>query len=238
MAEPDAIRALQDRIEALEARTRTLEDIHAVRSLQFKYGYYFDVCLYEQMVELFAEDCELKFLNGIYRGKAGARRLYCDWLRGLWAEGRDGPRYGLMYEHLQLQDLIDIAPDGLTAKGRFRGVMMGGWHETMQNPPAVPAQMWEAGVYENQYKKVDGVWRIWRFDYNMLWQADYEKGWAHSEVHLKPLTRTFPDDPKGPDVLTDDTPQAWPHTRIVPFHYPHPVTGKSWRDDHGQGDSK
>ena len=238
MADADAIGALQDRIEALEARTRTLEDIHAVRSLQFKYGYYFDVCLYEQLVELFAEDCELKFLNGIYRGKAGARRLYCDWLRGLWTEGRDGPRYGLMYEHLQLQDLIDIAPDGLTAKGRFRGVMMGGWHESMPNPPAVPSQMWEAGVYENQYKKVDGVWRIWRFDYNMLWQADYEKGWAHSEVHLKPLTETYPTDPKGPDELTADTPQAWPHTRIVPFHYPHPVTGQSWPKDHGQGELK
>jgi len=231
MADADAVEALQERIEALERRAQALEDIHAVRTLQFKYGYYFDVCLYEQMVDLFAEDAELKFLNGIYKGKAGVRRLYLGWLRELWTGGKEGPRRGLMYEHLQLQDIVDIAPDGLTARGRFRSLMIGGWHESMENPPPVPSQMWEAGVYENQYKKVDGVWRIWRFDYNMLWQANYEEGWAHSGVHLKPLTQTWPDDPKGPDMLLAETPAAWPETRVVAFHYPHPVTGKTWQGE-------
>ena len=89
--------------------------------------------------------------------------------------------------------------------------------------------MWEAGIYENQYVKEDGVWKFRLFDYNMLWQADYEKGWSSSGVHLKPLTRTFPDDPRGPDELTSTTPAAWPQTRVVPFHYPHPVTGEIWR---------
>ena len=49
--------------------------------------------------------------------------------------------------------------------------------------------------------KDSGVWKIKRLNYNMLWQADYEPGWAKSGVHLPPLTKTFPEDPRGPDEL-------------------------------------
>jgi hypothetical protein len=47
-------------------------------------------------------------------------------------------------------------------------------------------------------------------------------------VHLTPMTKTYPEDPNGPDVLLGEPPKVWPHTRVVPFHYPHPVTGKVW----------
>ena len=33
----------------------------------------------------------------------------------------------------------------------------------------------------------------------------------------------------GPDELIKPTPKLWPHTEVVPFHYPHPVTGKEWK---------
>ena len=43
------------------------------------------------------------------------------------------------------------------------------------------------------------------------------------------LTKTFPEDKWGPDELFGTTPKFWPHTRVVPFHYPHPVTGEKWQ---------
>jgi hypothetical protein len=229
MAEAEALSALKARVDGLALQVERLEAVNAVRALHFKYGYYLDACLYEEVVELFADDAELRFLNGVYRGKAGARRLYCDWLREVWTRGREGLPYGLLYDHLLLQDVIEVAPDGLTAKGRFRGFMQGGFHQSADRPPAAPQAVWEGGIYENRYAKTDGVWRIQLFDYNMLWQADYDKGWTHSGVHLKPLTRTFPEDPRGPDELVPLTPTAWPERRIVPFHYPNPVTGKVWQ---------
>ena len=230
MADTDRLQALEAQVERLSRQLARHDDIHAVRTLQFKYGYYLDACLYEQVVDLFADEAELKFLNGIYKGKASVRRLYCDWLRALWTGGREGIPRGLMYDHLLLQDIVEIAPDGLTAKGRFRCLMQGGWHQSMENHPGVPSQLWEAGVYENTYIKQDGVWKFWRFDYNMLWQAEYEKGWSNATVHLHPLSKTYPEDPRGPDELTAETPQGWPETRIVPFHYPNPVTGKNWKE--------
>ena len=229
MAEGEDIAALKAQVAALTRRVGLLEDAAAVRSLHFKYGYYLDACLYEEVVDLFAEDAELRFLNGTYRGKAGVRRLYCDWLRQVWTEGREGLPPGLLYDHLMVQDVVDVAPDGMSARVRIRSFMQGGFHESVEKPPRAPQSVWEGGIYENVYVKQDGVWKFGLFDYSMLWQADYGSGWTGSATHLLPLTRTWPDDPVGPDELTGATPVAWPQRRIVPFHYPHPVTGKAWQ---------
>ncbi len=107
---------------------------------------------------------------------------------------------------------------------------MAGQHESKKERIGnnFPSQCWEGGIYENLYVKDRGVWKIKLLNYNMLWQADYDPGWANSGVHLPALTRLFPEDPHGPDELLPSVPSTWPHTRVVPFHYPHPVTGKVW----------
>jgi SnoaL-like domain len=227
MADEDKVRALTAQVAELQRRVRNLQDVHAIRTLHYKYGYYIDKCLYDEAVDLFAENSRIHFLNGIYKGKAGVRRLYCDWFRNYFTKGHNGPIPGFLLDHVQMQDIVDVAPDGLTAKGRFRAVMAAGQHDSKtERIPHFPAQCWEAGIYENSYVKEDGVWKIQVLNYNMLWQADYEKGWAHDQPHLKPLDKTYPENPIGPDELMAETPKFWPETRIVDFHYAHPVTGK------------
>jgi hypothetical protein len=225
-ASSDIMRQLAE----LRRQVTQLEDIHAVRTLHFKYGYYIDMCLYDEATDLFADDGEVRFLNGVYKGKTGVRRLYCEWFRNLFTKGHNGPVRGFLLDHLQLQDIVDIAPDGKTAQARFRALMLAGQHKSKQ--PRVehfPDQCWEAGIYENLYVKDSGVWKIKRLNYNMLWQADYEPGWAKSGVHLPPILEAFPENPIGPDELLPTVPNVWPETRVVPFHYAHPVTGKNWR---------
>jgi hypothetical protein len=142
----------------------------------------------------------------------------------------NGPVHGFLLDHFISQDIVDISDDGTTAWGRFRCLMQAGSHESKEpKVRPMPDQCWEGGIHENTYVREDGVWKIKALNYNMLWQADYEAGWAHSNVHLPPLTRTFPEDPHGPDELFGETPAFWPHTRVVPFHYPHPVTGARWK---------
>jgi hypothetical protein len=217
-------------IQQLQRQIARLEDIHAVRTLHFKYGYYIDMCLYDEATDLFAEDGEVRFLNGVFKGKAGVRRLYCEWFRNLFTQGHNGPVAGFLLDHLQLQDIVDISADGNTAQARFRALMLAGQHKSKQpRIPNFPDQCWEAGIYENLYVKERGVWKIQRLNYNMLWQADYEPGWAKSGVHLPPIGKTFPENPIGPDELFDTVPKVWPETRVVPFHYAHPVTGKPWK---------
>jgi len=216
-------------LRAEVARLRDLvgvqEDIHAVRTLQFKYGYYMDMTLFAEIVELFADDCEIRFMGGLYRGKDGARRLYGG------ASGLDGPTDGLLFSHVLAQDIVDVAPDRKKAKGRFRTFMQGGVHESKKDaPPTIPSQFWEAGIYENEYVKDRGVWKIGLFDYRVVYQARYEDGWAHSPsapLMVSEQTTIYPENPRGPDRLLTPPPR-WPKAVVQPFHYPNPVTGKRW----------
>lgn len=220
-------RRMEEKILALEKRVQELEDVQAIRRLHHAYGYYIDICRYADVVQLFARDGEVVFLSGVYRGHAGISRLYETWFHQLFTEGRAGAaEHGFLLEHLQLQDIITVAPDGATARARFRALLLGGSHDARKYRPAgLPDQFWEGGVYENEYVREDGVWKIRRLDYVVQWQAEYDRGWAHTESHLKPLTRTFPDDPVGPDALLpeDQARRTWPDRTEVTMHYAHPV---------------
>jgi hypothetical protein len=223
MAPEEEIAALKKQLAELSQRTGILEDIQAIRTLHFKYGYYMDKWLFPEIVDLFAEESEIHFLNGIFKGKAGARRMFNEGF------GIKGPTYGVLTDHLHMQDIVDVAPDRMSAKGRFRIFLMGGIHETRKEPTPIPSQFWEGGVYENLYVKEEGVWKIKVLNYNLSWQAEYEKGWAHSAVRIlmvSPFTRIYPDDPRGPDALKPEPFRFWPDQYLVPFHYRHPVTGK------------
>ena len=226
----EAIRLLTEQVAELTRRLTVQEDVQAVRTLQFKYGYYMDKGLYDEVVDLFAADGELHFMGGIFRGRAGLRRLYCDRLRSAFTHGNNGPVFGMLADHMQLQDIVDIGRDGVSARGRFRALLQGGSHVSKaQINPHLPLQWWEAGVYENEYVKETGVWKIRTLDYHMFWQADFDKGWSHQkpyEGHF--FAKTFPEDPGGPDELSGREPAFWPETPIVDFHYGHPVTGRPW----------
>ena len=222
-----AVEHLQKEVSSLKGEVTRLNDIHEVRTLHFKYGYFIDQCRYDEAVDLFAEDGEVYFLNGVYKGKKGVARLYSGWFRDMFTRGVNGPIDGFLLDHFMGQDIVDILPDGKTAKLRGRCIMQAGYHESVDSlVPEMPRSCWEGGIHENTYVKEDGVWKIKTLDYNMLWQADYAKGWGHSSVHLMPIEKTFPDDPNGPDELTREVPRVWPKTRTVPFHYKHPVNGR------------
>ena len=227
MADEAALRA---EIEALSARVGRLEDEAAIRRLHHAYGYYIDVCMYDEVVELFADDGEVIFLSGVYRGKAGAARLYKTWFQNFFTGGRPGPVDGFLLDHFQMQDIVTVTDDRRTAKGRFRALLAGGSHDSRTDAQeGLPAQFWEAGVYENDYVREDGVWKIRRLDYRVQWQADYEAGWARQEAHLRPASVTFPENPLGPDELLSETRPMWPKRAHVEFHYAHPVIQQALR---------
>jgi hypothetical protein len=221
---------VEARLAELEGRVGELEDVAAIRRLHWAYGYYIDFNRPDEVVDLFAKDGSVVFLSGEYHGHAGVRRLYADWIQTLFTGGRPGPVDGLLLDHFQMQDIITVAPGRQTAKGRFRGFLLGGWHDSVvdQKPEHMPQQFWEAGVYENDYVREDGVWTIKRLDYMMQWQGDYEGGWAHTVAHLQPALETFPTNPVGPDVLLPESSRrrTWPHRQDVPMHFAHPVIGK------------
>jgi hypothetical protein len=228
---------LKEQIEQLSNKLGILEDTQAIRNLHNAYGYYIDKCLYEDVVNLFADDGEVIFMGGIYRGKEqGVRRLYVGEFLQDFTGGKPGPVHGFLLDHLQMQDVIHVAPDRKTAQARFRCFMQAGAHESSKSPMAEMSRKqkqplmrwWEGGIYENTYVKQDGVWKIKVLNYNPLWHADYATGWGNTKPNYVPTgaPKLYPENPKGPDAVVDPLPTLWPDTRIVPFHYTNPVTGE------------
>jgi hypothetical protein len=227
---------VDDRLVALERRVAQLEDESAIRRLQMAYGYYIDYNRPEEVAGLFAKDGSVVFLSGEYVGHEGVMRLYGTWFQNLFTRGERGPVKGLLLDHFQLQDVISVAPDRETAKGRFRGILAGGWHDAIlaDKPEAMPQQFWEAGLYENDYVREDGVWKIKRLNYLMQWQADYESGWAHTIAHLQPAVACYPENPVGPDFLLppEEHRETWPHRQAVEMSFAHPVLGAAFVREH------
>jgi len=223
MSELDVLK--QD-IAALRHQVGVLEDKAAIRELHWTYGYLIDYCQYKDVVQLFAEDGEVLFLSGIYKGHAGVRRLYVEWFGNFFLKGEEGPVDGFLLDHYQMQDVITVADDRKTARGRFRANMAGCVHESRDyKPEGMPEQFMEGGIYENSYVRENGIWKIKRLDYIVQWQAEYELGWGRTTAHLRPFEDTYPDNPIGPDELVEVKRPAWPARAPVPFHYAHPVTG-------------
>jgi hypothetical protein len=229
MSNEDQIHALEKQVAELANRIGMLEDEHAVRCLQYAYGYYLDKCLYDEVVDLFAEDGEVRFLGGIFRSKKSVHRLYCDRFRANFTNGRNGPVHGFLLDHPMFQEIIHVTPDRKLAHARIRCLMQAGRHETAIDEKHPLRQWFEGGQYENVYVKEDGVWKIKVLNYHPVWHGDFDTGWAHTRPNYVPFYEAkdlFPGNPIGPDALEDPMPVLWPDVDVVPFHYPHPVTGK------------
>ncbi|KAK0935836.1 hypothetical protein LTR29_012617 [Friedmanniomyces endolithicus] len=232
---------LLKRFEALQERVDKLEAESEVRKLHFKYGYYLDKSISSDLprtLDLFANhpDTYVQFMNGRFKGRAGVKRLYIDRFSATFVKGRNGPVHGFLLDHLQAQDIVDYVPgtNPPKAKGRFRALMSAGTHESMEESglPRGLRQWWEGGLYENEYIKEDGVWKIFRLRYYPFWHGVYDKGWQHTPPdYVPPFAKLVSDgDPLGPDEFVQNDERLWPDTRVVPFHYTHPVTGE-WVDE-------
>lgn len=134
----DRIAALEAQLAALTKRVTICEDEQSVRKLHHLYGYLIDKCLYREVVDLFTEDCEVHFFGGIYKGKAGAARLYIERFQKNFTHGNNGPIDGFLLDHPQHQDVVDIQPDGVTALARFRCTMQAGRRRPNRSRPWLP----------------------------------------------------------------------------------------------------
>ena len=204
------LHAAQPAANSVEARLQRMEDIHAIERLQNIYGYYVDKRLFDEVVDLFAEDSSVEISHrGVYVGKAGARRLFID----SWSRGGQGLSKGQLFNHLMLQPVIDVAPDGKKASGRFRTFAQVG--------SAQAGVMWVEGVYENEFVKENGVWKFSRMRFWPTYYVPEKEGFSgKTRPNIELDTNNPPDRPPSDDA------GVFPDVYYPPFHYPNPVTGK------------
>jgi hypothetical protein len=208
------VAALRERLANVETRTARVDDVHEIENLQGSYGYYTDKMLWDEVVDLFADGATLEIgPSGVYVGKDSIRR-YLDSLSG----GKQGPLEGVLFDHFQLQPIVTVAPDGQTAKGRWRLFLMTGVSGSGSGGN------WGEGVYENEYVKQDGLWKLSKLHWYATFVAPYEGGWLDTGPNAVEAYALG----KGvePDRPPTERYESYPGVYVPPFHYKNPVSGQ------------
>jgi len=124
---------LAKRIGVLAHQVRLLEDQDDIENLQRIYGYYLDKAMWSEAGNLFSDDAEYE-IEG--RGTFVTKDHILDYLHHI---GPEFPREGRLYDQMQLQPIVHVAPDGRTAKARWRvfiqAAQAGKFHEWGMESP-------------------------------------------------------------------------------------------------------
>jgi hypothetical protein len=207
LAQPALAQTAEARLAQMRERVERLEDHDAIERLQATFGYYFDKGMWTEVAQLFTRDGRFEYgQRGVYIGRERIQRA-------LLLFGPEGLSPGRLNNHMQLQAIITVAPDGRTATARWQGMVM-------LAQPGVNGQ-WGVGVYENAYAKVGDTWQIASLHFYPMAQTDYDLGWMRGATQMEGPSALFPPDEPPTEVY-----RSYPSNYIPPFSYPHPVTGE------------
>ena len=195
-------------LESLERRIAALNDEDAVRNLQHAYGYYVDRKMWDDVVDLFGEDCAVEVSDvGVLVGRQGVRTA-------MERMGSAGLSHGQLNERPQFDTTIAIVPGGHEAMSR-------GIELAMVGEADKGTAHWEINVFRNRFVKEDGLWKFKELRVYPVMKADYADGlgfrWrtGPSQSGAARLSRPQPGDgTPGPARFTG-------HRRHNPPHGPH-----------------
>jgi hypothetical protein len=211
----ETVKSQASLIKKLESQVTHLQDVQEIEKIQRIYGFYLDHWMTQEILDLFSDsdECELDWMEGIWKGKKGVERYF----RSVRAAVPD-PRF--MHMLMQTNGVIDVSTDGKRAKGRFYG--FGGMLAPRGNEVS---HSLACGIYENEYIKEDGVWKILKFSWTAPFSIRFPaESWQSPEERAGGLL-------SGPPRHEPDVPytaeQRWVTGYIRPFHYKHPITGKA-----------
>jgi hypothetical protein len=213
---PQSPELLARRTGALTQQVQLLKDQDDIENLQRIYGYYLDKAMWSEAGSLFADDAEYE-IEG--RGTFVTKARVLDYLRHI---GPEFPREGRLYDQMQLQPIVHVAPDGRTAKGR--------WRVFIQAAQAGKFHEWGMGVAENEYVKDGDAWKIRRIHFYPTFVTPFEEGWGKKINAASSFEPALTPDRPAPAALhhTELASKAAGAAVSVPaFHYSNPVSGAS-----------
>ncbi|KAL1622636.1 hypothetical protein SLS56_008683 [Neofusicoccum ribis] len=167
--------SLGDGAVSLLARIQRLEDIHDINNLMGRRAYYHSAGRHDlEFNELWSSEDDVIFEPedwGAFVGRASVKGSYVD--------GNPFPpgTKGLLIEHTLTTSVLEIAKDGLTAKG----VWISPGHETFPIPgEKLPKTHWSWGRYAVDFRKEDGEWKIWHLHVLTTFRTPYNVDWAET----------------------------------------------------------
>ena len=214
---------LEKKIERLEARLQELEDIEEIKKLQRAYGYYLEHWMAEDIIDCFCDgpEAELLVAAGHYKGK--------EQLVHFFHHGQENTEMPystngeFLHQVMQLCGVVHVDPDGIHAKGRWYGFGANSFPvaDNKINPG------WMNGVYEVDYIKQNGVWRLRKVHWCMTFHCPYTVGWVEDPERRDDTVMNRPYERPSllkPDGRPEET--LYPSGFICPFHFANPATGR------------
>jgi hypothetical protein len=208
----DALGKLETLADQKELALARVESVRALENLQGMYGYYIDKGRWKQAAGLFSRDATYEFgQGGVYVGRAHIERA-------LSLAGPQGLEPGQLNNYVMAQQVIHVSDDNRTAKARWRSDVL-----LVKDGKG----RWGGGIWENEYVNDKGTWRFSKLHYYVTFWGDYDQGWAAKPIPVEQPSSVIPPD-RPPSAVYP----SFPKLQVVPFHYPHPVTGKPLGEDH------
>src|SRR5688572_30705480 len=184
------------RVYRLGLNVERAESVRAVKRVQETYAQYSQFGLWTEMATLFSDNASLSYGKDAEQGRQAIQSYFLK----QFGEGTHGLKPGGLHTQLVMRPVINVSAEGQTAKGRW-------WQFSMIGQHGVKAE-WAAGIFENEYVRERGVWKIARMRYNPMFAGSYATGWRNVDEDQKIVPYHFTPDEAGipvPDLPASAT---------------------------------
>ncbi|WP_458210655.1 nuclear transport factor 2 family protein [Haladaptatus sp. NG-SE-30] len=148
-------------------RLRRLEAREAIKELRARYCYSIDEQDWDAFYDLFVADPTLDFGGmGVYEGSEGLARFAHQFVEGQLERSA----------HMLSNPILDVDVDGNRATGR--------WYVESPITFSDGSGAWRQGWYEDEYRYIDGEWKIATIEMRFVYTADYDEG-GWSDLRLR-----------------------------------------------------
>ena len=156
-------------LEDLEARTKVLEDIEAIKKLKARYCYLADAGLddpskWDELMTHFSESAKIDFGPfGVHEGKEAVKRFFT----------RNIARSLSFSWHMAHNPIIEV--EGRKAKGTW-------YFEVPLTDRRANRAVWAAGTYDEEYIKEDGEWKFSFMKAHFSYYTPFDEGWVKTRM--------------------------------------------------------
>jgi hypothetical protein len=220
----DKLKALEERMDRLEAQNRYLNDYIGIWKLQSLYCHYVNIGAVQEIVGLFADspEVEIELSNkGVLRGKDAPHRYFLRAGQKDEIKSERAPQIpGNMVIHMAVNPALEIDAEGVHARAVW--FSPGITNFPIDQKLTITAA-WCWGKYDIEYLKQDGAWKILAFRWRQIFLSRYELGWVKENLEpghvvAPPDRASAPDyhNPYKPDrVNRFDPPPPPPYPKSI-----------------------
>lgn len=143
-------------LDGIAKRIQALEDIEAIKNLQYQYIFYLLNSQWKEMADCFTDDAYASiWRHGAHRGREAIYKLFSERIAKMNPQER--PRDA----HFTVMPVISV--DGETAKGHWMLYIF------VSDPQSHVVARYNQGRYDCEYAKIDGSWKFSKLVWTNPW---------------------------------------------------------------------